>query len=356
MTDRSDDMANTRTRASTRKSGKDANLVGQARHAAEGAVKDLQKRLPPELVKQVERSLERGQKAVEGSLKQVQTRLNRTASQTDVDRLTRRIDDLTRQVNRLIGAARGSSASTTQTARPRPRPLRIPNHAGAPAREHLEQPQARREQVQERRQGSADQVPVSPDDPQRREHGGQCFRRPQHHCRRPEDEPRAHLQRGSPPHSSHPQVRRLHAALRGARKLEEKPPSPYGVGNRLNKVVALVDLRSDTLTMPTEGMRTAMAGAELGDDVFGEDPTVNRLQRRAAELLGKEDALFVASGTMGNLLGILSLSRSGDEIIADAESHVLLNEGAGAAALAGVQIRQVATEAGIMTADQVRGG
>src|ERR1700730_12146186 len=108
--------------------------------------------------------------------------------------------------------------------------------------------------------------------------------------------------------------------------------------------------------MPTEGMRTAMAGAELGDDVFGEDPTVNRLQRRAAELLGKEDALFVASGTMGNLLGILSLSRSGDEIIADAESHVFLNEGAGAAALAGVQIRQVATEAGIMTGDQVRGG
>ena len=87
----------------------------------------------------------------------------------------------------------------------------------------------------------------------------------------------------------------------------------------MNNVVAMVDLRSDTLTMPTEGMRTAMAGAELGDDVFGEDPTVNRLQRRAAELLGKEDALFVASGTMGNLLGILSLSRSGDEIIADAD-------------------------------------
>jgi threonine aldolase len=117
--------------------------------------------------------------------------------------------------------------------------------------------------------------------------------------------------------------------------------------------VAVVDLRSDTLTMPTDGMRRAMAAAELGDDVFGEDPTVNRLQGRAAELLGKEDALFVASGTMGNLLGVLSLSRSGDEIIADAESHVFLNEGAGAAALAGVQIRQVVTEAGIMTADQV---
>src|ERR1700738_1037600 len=116
MTDRSDDMANTRTRASIRKSGKDANLVDQARHASEGAVKDLQKRLPPELVKQVVASLERDQKAVKASLKQVQTRLNRTASQTDVDRLTRRIDDLTRQVNRLIGAARGSSRSATPTA------------------------------------------------------------------------------------------------------------------------------------------------------------------------------------------------------------------------------------------------
>src|SRR4030088_2253823 len=120
MTDRSDDMANTRTRASTRKSGKDSNLVGQARHTAEGAVKDLQKRLPPELVKQIERSLERGQKAVDGSLKQVQARLNRTASQTDVDRLTRRIDDLTRQVNRLVGAARGaSSAAVRRPSTPR---------------------------------------------------------------------------------------------------------------------------------------------------------------------------------------------------------------------------------------------
>jgi hypothetical protein len=112
-------MPNPRNRASTRKSG-DPNLVGQARKAAEGAVKDLQKRLPPDLVKQIERSLERGQKALDGSLKQIQARLNRTASQTDVDRLTRRIDDLSRQVNRLVGAARGaSSAAPRRPSTPR---------------------------------------------------------------------------------------------------------------------------------------------------------------------------------------------------------------------------------------------
>jgi threonine aldolase len=97
-----------------------------------------------------------------------------------------------------------------------------------------------------------------------------------------------------------------------------------------------------------------MSEAELGDDVYGEDPTVNRLQHVAAELLGKEEALFVASGTMGNLLSVLSLARSGEEVVADAQSHVFLYEGAGAAALGGVQIRQVHTEAGIMTTEQVR--
>jgi threonine aldolase len=107
--------------------------------------------------------------------------------------------------------------------------------------------------------------------------------------------------------------------------------------------------------MPTEGMPRAMAEAELGDDVFGEDPTINRLQVRAAELLGKEDALFVASGTMGNLLGVLSLARRGEEIVADAQSHVFLYEGGGAAALGGIQIRQLVTEAGLMTPAQVEG-
>jgi len=117
----------------------------------------------------------------------------------------------------------------------------------------------------------------------------------------------------------------------------------------------IVDLRSDTLTMPTADMRRAMADAELGDDVFGEDPTVNRLEQRAADLLGKESAVFVASGTMGNLLAVLALTRSGQEVIADADAHVFLSEGGGAAALGGVQVRQVPTEAGVMTAEQVHG-
>ena len=115
-----------------------------------------------------------------------------------------------------------------------------------------------------------------------------------------------------------------------------------------------VDLRSDTLTLPTAGMRRAMAQAELGDDVFGEDPTINRLEERAAALMGKEAAVFVASGTMGNLLAVLSLAGSGQEVIADADAHVFVSEGGGAAALGGVQIRQVSTEAGVMSADQVR--
>jgi threonine aldolase len=116
-----------------------------------------------------------------------------------------------------------------------------------------------------------------------------------------------------------------------------------------------VDLRSDTLTMPGPGMREAMAKAELGDDVWGEDPTVNRLQEVAADRLGKEAALFISSGTMGNLLGILLSARPGQEVIADADSHTFLSEVGGAAALAGVQIMPVKTEAGVMSPAQVAG-
>lgn len=115
----------------------------------------------------------------------------------------------------------------------------------------------------------------------------------------------------------------------------------------------VVDMRSDTLTMPTPEMRRAMAEAELGDDVFGEDPNVNRLQDRAAEVLGKEAAVFVPSGTMANLLGVLVNAGHGQEVIADADSHLFLNEGAGAAAVGGIQIRTLKTERGVMDADQV---
>jgi threonine aldolase len=119
-------------------------------------------------------------------------------------------------------------------------------------------------------------------------------------------------------------------------------------------VTPLVDLRSDTLTMPGPDMRRAMAEAELGDDVFGEDPSINRLEARAAGVTGKEAAVFVATGTMGNLLAVLALGRSGQEIIADADSHLFLSEGAGAAALGGLQIRQLPTEQGVFGAGQVR--
>ncbi|HEY1456279.1 MAG TPA: GntG family PLP-dependent aldolase [Candidatus Dormibacteraeota bacterium] len=117
--------------------------------------------------------------------------------------------------------------------------------------------------------------------------------------------------------------------------------------------MAVIDFRSDTVTMPTPEMRHAMATAPLGDDVFGDDPMVNRLVEMAAERLGKESALFVPSGTMGNVLGVAVNARAGEELIADAESHVFLYETAGAAALAGVQIRPVPTEAGVMSPWQI---
>ncbi|MGE5249891.1 MAG: low-specificity L-threonine aldolase [Bacteroidota bacterium] len=97
-----------------------------------------------------------------------------------------------------------------------------------------------------------------------------------------------------------------------------------------------IDLRSDTVTHPTPEMRAAMANAEVGDDVYEEDPSVNRLQDMAAEMLGKEAALFVASGTMGNLLALLVHCRRGDEVILGNQSHIYLNEAGGMAALGGV--------------------
>lgn len=118
-------------------------------------------------------------------------------------------------------------------------------------------------------------------------------------------------------------------------------------------VVRTIDLRSDTVTMPTPEMRDAMARAELGDDVFGDDPTTNLLQEVCARRLDKEAAMFVPSGTMGNLLGVAVNTRSGEELIADADSHVFYYETAGAAAVCGVQIRPVPTDAGVMTPDQV---
>jgi len=98
-----------------------------------------------------------------------------------------------------------------------------------------------------------------------------------------------------------------------------------------------VDLRSDTVTKPTPEMRARMAQAEVGDDVFGDDPTVNRLQDLAADMLGKEAALFVASGTMGNLLALLVHCQRGEEVIVGDQSHIFVNEVGGMSALGGIQ-------------------
>ena len=101
------------------------------------------------------------------------------------------------------------------------------------------------------------------------------------------------------------------------------------------------DFRSDTVTQPTPEMRSAMAKAEVGDDVYGEDPTVNLLQITAAEMLGKEAGLFVPSGTMGNLAGILAHCTRGDEVILGNKSHTFLFEAGGISALGGVHSCQI---------------
>src|SRR5438874_1557085 len=116
----------------------------------------------------------------------------------------------------------------------------------------------------------------------------------------------------------------------------------------------MIDLRSDTVTRPTPEMRRAMAEAEVGDDVFGEDPTVNALEERAAELLGKEAAVFVASGTMGNLVSQLAHLGRGQEIIAPVGAHILNHEAAGHAVVVGASVRQVAERSdGTLDLDEV---
>jgi threonine aldolase len=118
-------------------------------------------------------------------------------------------------------------------------------------------------------------------------------------------------------------------------------------------VSAAVDLRSDTVTRPTDEMRAAMAAAEVGDDAYGEDPTVNRLQSLAAALLGKEDALFVPSGTMANQLAIRVLARPGTEVLVPERAHVFRYEAAAAPLNSGVQLHPLADPDGIVTAAQV---
>lgn len=115
-----------------------------------------------------------------------------------------------------------------------------------------------------------------------------------------------------------------------------------------------IDLRSDTVTRPSPGMRKAMAQAEVGDDVFGDDPTVKKLEALVARLFGREAALFVPSGTMANQISLRSWTRAGDEVLCEADAHILHYEMGAAAALAGVQLRPIQGERGILSAEQIK--
>ena len=116
----------------------------------------------------------------------------------------------------------------------------------------------------------------------------------------------------------------------------------------------LIDLRSDTVTKPTAAMRQAMASAEVGDDVYGEDPTINRLEARAAEIFGREAAIFVPTGTMGNQIAIRLHTEHGKEVIVEARSHVLDWEMAMTASFSGCQCRTVAGERGILSWETIK--
>jgi len=115
----------------------------------------------------------------------------------------------------------------------------------------------------------------------------------------------------------------------------------------------VIDIRSDTVTQPTEGMRKAMLEAEVGDDVLGDDPTVIKLQNKAAELLGKEAALYVPSGTMSNIVATRTHTSPGDEIVTEAHSHIYRYEGGAFAALSGCSVALVDGKNGLMTSEQV---
>src|SRR6266446_3710579 len=114
-----------------------------------------------------------------------------------------------------------------------------------------------------------------------------------------------------------------------------------------------IDLRSDTVTLPSPGMRQAMAAAPVGDDQYGEDPSVNRLQERIGELLGKEAALFVPSGTMANQIGLNILTRPGDDVVVGDEAHIVWHESGAGAANSGVQF-SVVGRGGLFTAAELR--
>src|SRR5437773_1973618 len=114
----------------------------------------------------------------------------------------------------------------------------------------------------------------------------------------------------------------------------------------------VIDLRSDTVTRPTAAMRAAIQAADVGDDVFGEDPTVNRLQEKVAALLGKEAALFVPSGTMSNQICVKAHTQPGDELLCEATCHIYQYEAGGPAVLSGVMCRTLEGDYGILDPGQ----
>src|SRR5258707_10058811 len=126
-----------------------------------------------------------------------------------------------------------------------------------------------------------------------------------------------------------------------------------GDDRTIHTMTAFIDLRSDTVTRPTEAMRNAMAEAEVGDDWYGDDPTVNRLQHRAAEITGRQAALYLPTGTMCTQIALHAFVRSGHVVVCESAAHVFGMESQSAAVLSGVTFRPVPAARGLLTADQV---
>ncbi|MGY1835479.1 threonine aldolase family protein [Blastococcus sp. SYSU DS0510] len=135
--------------------------------------------------------------------------------------------------------------------------------------------------------------------------------------------------------------------------MAEGPPAPHRSQARGGPLQGAIDLRSDTVTKPTPGMRRAMAEAEVGDDVYAEDPSVTALEERVAELFGHEAALFVPSGTMGNQIGMRLVCEPGQEVLCDADAHVVTYEMGAAAAIFGISTRTVVSAGGRLDARQL---
>src|SRR5437660_12526847 len=133
-------------------------------------------------------------------------------------------------------------------------------------------------------------------------------------------------------------------------------PAPQTLSETPPASTAVIDLRSDTVTRPTPEMRRAMFEAEVGDDVYGEDPTINRLERRAAEIFGREAAIFVPTGTMGNQIAIKLHTNHGEEIICEQRAHIFEWEMAMMAAFSGCTARTIEAPDGVLTWQQIERG